>query len=325
MERVKVDRIRLLGMGGTIAFGSTPEGAAPQLEAADLTAGLGSVAAGVEPLDLTNVSSIALRDEHLLALARAVDESIASGFGAIVITHGTDTMEETTYLLALTINRGRAAIVLTGAMRHHDLEGYDGLANLRAALLAARAPGMADAGPVVVMSDEIHAARFVTKSHATSPGAFTSRPGPIGQVAESEAALWFRPLYTDYLGPVAAGQLPRVELVSMVVGVGPAILDAVIDSQPDGIVIEGFGGGHVPPALLDCVDQAIAHGIPAVVASRSGDGPTLRHTYAVPGCEIDLQARGAVMAGTISALKARLRLAVAIATGHSLEVAFPVG
>jgi L-asparaginase len=324
MERVKVDRIRLIGMGGTIAFGSTPDGAVPQLDAAALTAGLGSVAVGVEPLDLTNVSSIALRDEHLLALARTVHESMDSGFGAIVITHGTDTMEETAYFLALTVDRRRAAIVLTGAMRHHDLEGYDGLANLRAALIAARTPGMAHAGPVVVMSDEIHAARFVTKSHATSPGAFTSRPGPLGQVAESEAALWFRPLYPDYLGPVTAGKLPRVELVSMVVGVSPAILDAVIDSQPDGVVIEGFGGGHVPPALLDCVDQAIAHGIPVVVASRSGDGPTLRETYAVPGCEIDLQSRGAVMGGSISALKARLRLAVAIATGHPVEAAFPM-
>src|SRR5215469_13891876 len=293
MERVKVDRIRLIGMGGTIAFGSVPEGAVPQLDAADLIAELGSVAAGIEPLDLTNVSSIALRDEHLLALARAVDESIASGFGAIVITHGTDTMEETAYLLALAINRGRTAVVLTGAMRHHDLEGYDGLANLRAALIAARTPGMADLGPVVVMSDEIHAARFVTKSHATSPGAFTSRPGPLGQVSESEAALWLRPVYSVYSGP-------------------------------DGVVIEGFGGGHLPPALLDGLDQAVARGIPTVVASRCGDGPTLLETYAVPGTEIDLQARGAVMAGTISAVKARLRLAVAIAAGYPLGAAFPV-
>ena len=324
MERVKVDRIRLIGMGGTIAFGSVPEGAVPQLDAADLIAELGSVAAGIEPLDLTNVSSIALGDQHLLALARAVDESIDRGFGAIVITHGTDTMEETAYFLALTINPGRAAIVLTGAMRHHDLDGYDGLANLRAALIASRAAGIADVGPVVVMSDEIHAARFVTKSHATRPGAFTSRAGPLGQVVESEAALWFRPLYADYLGPVNVPSLPRVELVSMVVGVNPPILRAVIASQPDGLVVEGFGGGHIPPALLDCVDQAIAQGIPTVVASRSGDGPTLRQTYAVPGCEIDLQARGAVMAGTISAMKARLRLAVAIAIGHPLEAAFPV-
>ena len=324
MESVKVDRIRLIGMGGTIAFGSVPEGAVPQLSTADFVAALGPIAAGIEPLDVTNVSSIALRDEQLLALARAVDDSMNRGFGAIVITHGTDTMEETAYFLSLTFRPGRSAIVLTGAMRHHDLDGYDGLANLRSALLASRAPGIADVGPVVVMSDEIHAARFVTKSHATNPGAFTSRPGPLGQVSESEAALWLRPVYSDYIGPVSASQLPRVELVTMVVGMSPAILQAVIDGGPDGIVIEGFGGGHMPPVLLDCLDQAVARGIPTVVASRCGDGPTLLETYAVPGTEIDLQARGAVMAGTISAVKARLRLAVVIATGYPLGAAFPV-
>jgi L-asparaginase len=103
-----------------------------------------------------------------------------------------------------------------------------------------------------------------------------------------------------------------------------AALQAVIATEPDGLVIEGFGGGHVAPALLDCVDQAVARGIPTVMASRCGDGPTLRETYAVPGTEIDLQARGAIMAGTLSALKARLRLAVALATSHPPQAVFPV-
>jgi L-asparaginase len=324
MSSVKPGRIRLIGMGGTIAFGSAPEGAVPQLRADDLTSALGTGAAGVEPLDLTNVSSIALRDHHLLALASAVRESIDDGCPAVVIMHGSDTMEETAYFLALTVERGQSAIVLTGAMRHHGLDGYDGLANLRAALITARTPGLADAGPVVVMNDDIHAARFVAKSHTTSPGAFTSATGPIGQVAEGEAALWLRPLYTDFLGPVTAAQLPRVELVTMVIGMDPAALRAVIATRPDGIVIAGFGGGHMPPELLDCVNLAVSQGIRTVVASRCGAGATLRHTYAVPGTEIDLQARGAVMAGTISAPKARLRLAVAIATGQPLEAAFPV-
>ena len=324
MSSVKPFRIRLIGMGGTIAFGSAPEGAVPQLGAGDLTAALGACAAGVEPLDLTNASSIALRDHHLLALACAVRESIDDGWPAVVITHGSDTMEETAYFLALTIERGQSAIVLTGAMRHHGLDGYDGLANLRAALITARAPGLADAGPVVVMSDAIHAARFVAKSHTTSPGSFTSATGPIGQVAEDEAALWLRPLYTDFLGPVTVGQLPRVELVTMVIGIDPAALRAVIATHPDGIVIAGFDGGHMPPELLDCVNLAVAQRIPTVVAARCGAGPTLRRTYAVPGTEIDLQARGAVMAGAISAPKARLRLAVAIARGQPPEMAFPV-
>jgi L-asparaginase len=324
VKSVKLGRVRLIGMGGTIAFGSAAGGAVPRLDVADLAAGLGTLADGIDPFELTNVSSIALRDQQLIALAGSVDESVDSGYDGVVITHGTDTMEETAYFLALTIQRSRSAIVLTGAMRHHDLDGYDGLANLRAALITARTPGMADVGPVVVMSDEIHSARFVTKSHATSPGAFTSSTGPIGEVVESEATLWLKPLYTDFVGRVSASQLPRVELLTMVVGINPAALQAVIATQPDGLVIEGFGGGHVPPALLSSVDQAIALGIPTVVASRCGDGPTLHQTYAVPGTEIDLQARGAIMAGKISAMKARLRLAVAIATGQPLKTAFPV-
>lgn len=324
MKSVKLGRVRLIGMGGTIAFGSAAGGAVPRLDAADLAAGLGTLANSIDPFELTNESSIALRDQQLIALARSVDKSIDDEYDAVVITHGTDTMEETAYFLALTIERSRAAIVLTGAMRHHDLDGYDGLANLRAALITARTSGLADIGPVVVMSDEIHSARFVTKSHATSPGAFTASTGPLGQVVESEATLWFKPIYTDFLGKVTASQLPRVELVTMVVGINPAALEAVIATQPDGIVIEGFGGGHVAPALLRSVDQAMAHGIPIVVASRCGDGPTLHQTYAVPGTEIDLQARGAIMAGKISALKARLRLAVAIASGQPIKAAFPV-
>jgi L-asparaginase len=323
VKSVKLGRVRLIGMGGTIAFGSAG-GAVPRLDVADLADSLGTDGHGIDPLELTNASSIALRDQQLIALAHAVDDSISSGYDAVVITHGTDTMEETAYFLGLTIERSRTAIVLTGAMRHHDLDGYDGIANLRAALIAARAPGMADIGPVVVMSDEIHSARFVTKSHATSPGAFTSFTGPLGQIVESEASLWLRPLYTDFIGKVTASQLPRVEVLTMVAGISPAALRAVIATQPDGIVIEGFGGGHVPPALLSAVDQAIAQGIPTVVASRCSDGPTLQRTYAVPGTEIDLQNRGAIMAGTISAIKARLRLAVAIATGQAPNAAFPV-
>jgi len=96
-----------------------------------------------------------------------------------------------------------------------------------------------------------------------------------------------------------------------------------VDTAPDGLVIEGFGGGHLPPDLLDVLDRAVAKGIPTVIASRCGDGPTLGSTYAVPGAEIDLRARGAIMAGSLSGVKARLRLAVALATDTPPAAAFP--
>ncbi len=91
-----------------------------------------------------------------------------------------------------------------------------------------------------------------------------------------------------------------------------------------GLVIDGFGGGHVPPATLEVIDAAIADGMPVVMASRVGDGPTNSSTYGAPGCELDLQKRGVLMAGAISGVKARLRLAVALALGTAAADVFPV-
>ena len=323
-REVRRQVVRLVAMGGTIAFDSTANGAGPRLDGKDLSAWLPVDGMSVEPVDVAQISSIGLRDEHLLALAETVAGAALDGCAGVIITHGTDTLEETAYFLALTHPRGQLPIVLTAAMRHNGMPGPDGPANLRAALITVANPEAADAGPVVVMADEIHAARFVTKTHGTRLAAFASPlSGPIGQILEERAIIWFAPRYADYIGRPAGTTLPRIELVKMVIGMAPDSLQAIIETMPDGLVFEGFGGGHVPPALLGILDEAIQRGIPTVIASRCGDGPTLQSTYAVPGAEIDLQARGAIMAGSLSAVKARLRLAVALATNTPLSVAFP--
>jgi L-asparaginase len=324
MAGVRHAPVRLIAMGGTIAFDSGPHGAVPALDGEGLLGHLGIGAIDVQPIDLANISSIGLRDHHLISLARAVEGCAGDGYGAVVITHGTDTLEETAYFLALTVPRGRLPIILTGAMRHNGLGGADGPTNLRTALLATQTDGLADAGPVVIIGDEIHTARFVTKSHATRVAAFSSTGGPIGQVVEDEATLWYQPRYRDHVAAPKFDHLPRVPLLAMTVGAEPDIFNAMLDTHPDGVVIEGFGAGHVAPQLLESVDRATAHGVPVVIASRSGDGPTLSRTYAVPGTEIDLQQRGAIMAGALSAPKVRLRLAVALAAGISPGAAFPV-
>jgi L-asparaginase len=315
--------VRLIALGGTIAFAETPDGADLKLEGRDLLAGL-QTGERVDVQDLARISSIAITDQHLLGLAHAVERSIADGYASIVITHGTDTLEETAYFLALTIERARAAIVLTAAMRHSGLLERDGPANLQTALQVAQLPGLAEAGPVVAMANEIHAARFVTKRHTSNLSAFASATGPIGQVMENRAELWFQPAYEDHVGMVDGDSLPRVELVTMAVGNEGTSLQAVIDTDPAGLVIAGLGGGHAPPQLLGCVDDAISRGIPVIIASRCSEGPTLRATYAIPGTEIDLQARGAIMCGTLSAPKARLRLAVALANHLQPKSVFPV-
>jgi L-asparaginase len=312
----------LVALGGTIAFSDGPAGAMPARDAAELLAMVRDEP--VDTVDLTNTSSSALEDHHLLELVRTVERGIADGYEGVVVTQGTDTIEEVAYLLALTTPPGRIPIVLTGAMRHGGSTGSDGLANLSAALQAARDPGLRDAGPVVAFGDEIHSARFVTKAKGTGLNAFRSSHGPLGEIVEGRIRVYLKPTRSDYLRPLVGAGMPRVELATMALGSDSRVPRALLDSDPDGLVFAGLGGGAVPLPVVACVEEAGRAGIPVVVASRGGDGPTLQDTYGVPGAEIDLQARGAVMAGALSAPKARLRLAVALANRIPAADAFPV-
>lgn len=312
-------------MGGTIAVKESADGALHALGADELAALVPDAPVEIETADLAVGSSVAFTGAQLLDLARHIEASETEGLGGVVVTHGTDTLEETLYLLALTLRRGRLAVVLTGAMRPADAPGADGPANLAAALTMAAHPPTAALGPVLVLDNLVHAARFATKVSALSVGGWGSpAAGPLGRVVEGRPSLWLTPVYDDFLGLPSVEELPRVELLRMSLGAGPDALAAVLATGPAGLVIEGFGGGHVPPVTLDVVDEAIARGTPVVMASRVGDGPTNRSTYGAPGCELDLQERGALMAGALSGVKARLRLAVALALGKSAADVFPV-
>lgn len=316
--------IRLLAMGGTIAFGSTDRGASPKLRASDLGLELEGSGHTIETVDVARTSSIALLGQDLLRLLAHVRDATADGCAGVVVTHGTDAMEETAYFLALTCPR-TIPIVLTGAMVPGGSSDSDGPRNLRHAVAVASVPAAAQLGPLVVMRDEIHAARFLTKIHATMGDAFASpSTGPIGQLIESRPHVWLRPVYDDFVGIPTGPDLPRVELVTMTIAGSAQALDAVIGTNPEGLVIAGFGGGHVAPQYLDGLQVAIDRGIPSVVSSRCAGGTTLCNTYSVPGTELDLQERGALLSGAVSALKARLRLMVALACDVPPTRAFPV-
>ncbi len=318
-------RLRLIAMGGTIAFTGSPGGAVPSLGAVDLSRSV-RVEEEVSSVDLAGISSIGITEEHLRLLVAEIESTIAAGHDGIVVSHGTDTLEETAYLAALTVPRSRVPVVFTGAMRHHDAPGSDGGANLNDALAVARRGDLAGAlGPVVVMNGEIHAARFVAKRHTLSLSAFSSPDaGPVGSITEGRVSIWFGPSYVDYVGACPDGPWPRVELAPMVTAMDPSWLRSLPASSPDGVVLAGFGGGHAHTSTLDVLDELVAAGVAVVAASRCGSGDTLRGTYGVPGTEIDLQARGVVMAGAISPVKARLRLAIALGNGRAASSVFPV-
>lgn len=320
--------IRLLAFGGTIASGRRPGTAevAPMLGGEQLLASLpelGEVAA-IQVRNFAPLPSFEVTPSHMLELAGATARAFEEGAAGVVITHGTDTIEETAYTLALALPRGRP-LVLTGAMRNPTLPGTDGPANLLAAVRVASSPLAAGLGPLVVLNDELHAARFATKTHTQrvstigSPGA-----GPLGDVSEGQVAVWWRPAWEDCVGLPASLAGVEVELVRLAAGGSATLLRAAIDHRPAGIVVEGTGGGHVMERLLPALDDALAAGIPVVVASRCPSGATLERTYRFPGAETDLIDRGAIPAGNLAGHKARLRLLVGRALGRDARDLFPV-
>ena len=317
--------ITVLAMGGTISTSAFPDGALPVLGAERLAGDLGASAdVVVRARDVVKISGRGVTLKNMWDLAQMVHEEIEAGVDGIVVTHGTDTLEETAYALALLVDTV-VPVVVTGAMRVPGTPGADGPANLNAAFAVAQNPAFASFGPVVVFQDEIHLARWATKTHSARVAAFSSpAAGPVGHVVEGRAiAFSGAPIYKDTL-PRTAPPDKRVELLMAVAGADGMVVDAIAD-RIDGLVVAGTGGGHVaPPFAKSLVD--LAHGgLPVVLASRCADAQVLEHTYGGPGSEVDLLGNGIHPAGNLSAIKARLRLAFGLSAGLSAAELFPRG
>ena len=305
--------VSVLGMGGTIATVPHADGARAGRGAEDLVAGL-PLGVEVRTKDVRKVSSRAVTPEDMWALAEAVREELAGGADGVVVSHGTDTIEETAYALALLVPP-TAPVVLTGAMRGGHLLGADGPANLAAAVAVAADPRMAAYGPVVAFQDEIHVARLVTKAHSTRVAAFASpAAGPVGYVSEGRVELLLGPPPVRDLLPATASPTAHVELVWATAGADGTLVDAVA-AHVDGLVIAGTGGGHLSTPLTGAAERAVGAGTPVVLASRCVDGPQLRDTYGGVGSERHLFAAGLLPAGILSPVKARLRLLFGLSAG----------
>jgi L-asparaginase len=305
----------VFGLGGTIAMtaadagGVTPALGPEQLLAA--VPGLDAVGVDTATVAFRNRPSASLKFTDLIELAATIRDSFAAGVAGAVVTQGTDTIEEAAYLLDL-LHAGPQPVVVTGAMRNPTLAGADGPANLLAAVQVAAAPQARDLGCLVVFADEIHAAARVRKTHSTSPGTFVSpNGGPLGYLVEGTPTVVNRPAARHTIPPPPAGAAPRVGLYTATFG-DDADLVTAVGERVDGLVIAGFGVGHVPDAWLDTL-TALAGRIPVVLASRTGAGPVLTHTYGFPGSERDLLDRGLIPAGLLHPLKARILLHLALA------------
>jgi len=172
-------------------------------------------------------------------------------------------------------------------------------------------------GALVVLNDEVHAARFVQKTHTQSLSTFRSRlTGPLGWVAEGTVRIALRPVPGLHLVVPAEAPERPVALLTLGLGEDGRLLGALEELGYRGVVVEALGGGHVPAALAEPLGR-LAERMPVVLASRTGCGEVLRHTYGFPGSESDLLARGLIPAGALDGLKARILLALLLRSGAS--------
>lgn len=278
--------------------------------AAELVAtvpGLGNLDITLDARDFARLPSAGIHPDDVV---RLVAEAAGSGADGIVVVQGTDTLEETSYLFDLLWPHD-TPVVFTGAMRNPSLAGPDGPANLLAAVTTAADPRFRGLGALVAFNDEIHAARHVRKTHSTNVSTFTSpNAGPVGLLVEGRAV----PIATVARRRTHEPVEPLTHSVPvMAVGLGDD--GVLLRTDFDGLVVAGFGVGHVPPALAERLGERAASA-PVVLATRAAAGPVLEHTYGAVGSERDLLARGLINAGLLDAYKARVLLLVCLACGY---------
>jgi L-asparaginase len=204
-------------------------------------------------------------------------------------------------------------------MRNPTLPGADGPANLLAAIEVASSDAARGLGAVVVLNDEIHAARFVRKTHTSNPATFRSDPvGPVGWVSESVPRVVLRPTRRHKVTLPEDAQDHQVALLTIALGDDGRLLPAVEQEGYDGLVIESMGGGHVPSVMVEALEE-LAGKMPVILASRTKAGEVLHSTYGFVGSETDLLERGLINAGPLDGLKARLFLTLLLRSGATRE------
>ncbi|MEU1199187.1 asparaginase [Streptomyces sp. NPDC005813] len=305
--------VTVFTLGGTI---SAARGGAGRLTGAEVMAQLApSPDVDVRLHDFRRIPSSNLTVDDLAELAALIDSAGAAGSGAVVV-QGTDTIEESAFLLDLVCAQ-RRPVVVTGAMRRPDLPGADGPANLAGAIAVAGDSGCRGLGALVVLADEIHAARHVRKTHTTSVATFASPgAGPLGSVVEGRPRVLLRPPAPLVDRPLRLLRAARVALLTVSLGDRGELL-AAIDDRFDGLVVAAFGAGHLPEWFVEPLERLAAR-MPVVLASRTGAGPMLSRTYNGPGSEHDLLGRGLLSAGSLDAPKARLLLQALLSDGADL-------
>lgn len=301
----------LLTTGGTIASRQEAAGTAfvSSIGAEEMGAQARALPPGVtlRAEAFCNINSFRMDLPMAFALGARIAALLAEPavLGAVV-THGTDTMEESAFLAGLTVASDKP-VVFTGAQRNADEPDADGPRNLSDAIRLAASPAARGIGTVILFDGEFHAARDVRKTHTARPGTFHSADhGKLGAVDEGAVRLYRRPAALPHFHVPAVE--PRVDLIKMAMGMDDRFMRWALADGARGFVLEGFGRGNCPPAFVETTRAAVAAGVPVLVTSRCGEG-RVKPVYGNGG-GVDLAAAGAIFAGDLTGQKARILLSV---------------
>lgn len=308
----------VLSTGGTIASTSTAGGATPSKRGTELVDAVPELEAHaeIEVEEVARIPSYDMGFETLTELAAATRRVAADGADGVVVTHGTDTIEESAYFLDLVLD-SEIPVAFTGAQRRPDEVSPDGPANLLAAVRTVTHDRFDD-GVYVVTNDEVHAARDVTKTHTSALETFDSpSTAPIATVTRSAVRIVRDP--KSYSATVDARDVTSdVAVVSSGAGVGRRPIDRALEDGVDGLVVDGTGLGNTTSELGDAIDDAVADDTPVVVTSRCQAGTTAP-VYGGDGGGSTLRSHGAIHGGDLPAHKARIKLALVCSVADDLE------
>lgn len=302
-------RVHLLATGGTIAGGTT--GTLDGDDLVDLIPELIQVAK-LTVEDFSNIGSSRMTPELQLRLAQRVNSLFEQQptLAGIVITHGTDSLEETAFFLDL-LHSSERPVVFAAAQRPPRMEASDGPRNLLNAARLAASPSSRGMGVLVTLNDEIHAAREVRKTHSIALNAFRSPwAGPIGIVDEGEICFFRQPLRRITLEVDVVE--PRVDLITLVAGSDGHLIRAAVAAKAKGIVVETFGRGNVPPIVAEAIKEAREKDVVVVFTTRTRGG---RVVLGEPARQL-----GIVSGQDLDGLKARILLVTALGETSDLNI-----
>lgn len=314
-------KIAIIFTGGTISMKSSKKsgGAVPAFKGRDILKLLPVISNNfrIEVHDFGQFPGPHITPEMMLAVSKIARKYLAQNdIKGVIVTHGTDTLEETAYFLDLTIDSPKPVVVV-GAMKDCTELGWDGPANLMGAARTAVSPEARNKGVLVFLNNTINSAGEVTKTSTDSFETFRSPDlGPLGWVDQDRVLFYRQPLYREHY-KINLIQ-PKVDLFKMAVGMDDRLIKYTIDSGSRGIVIEGMGRGNVPPGVVPGIEYAISKNIPVVLCSRCIGGRVLG-TYAYPGGGAQLIKKGVILGGHLPGQKARIKLMILLGKGLSIQ------